>query len=123
MKTPDNKFNNFFNDPTPAMHDFRPPPSKVVEAIMVICLQNNEWYKDAKIRFVLACTLAGLAAQVSQMKENGDNAPVSASEAAFMMLVGDMLYATRNYAGDEELREFPEEEFSRKPDESEEDED
>lgn len=122
MSSPNNKFNDFFNNPTPAMQNFRPPPSKVVEALMILCLQNNEWYKDTKLRFVMACSLGALAIEVDALKKKGEES-INVSEAAFLMVLGDMLHATRQYAGEQELREFPVDEFSRDKDESEEEED
>jgi hypothetical protein len=41
-----------------------------------------------------------------EYKERGEDPPVTSGEAAFMMILGDLLSATTQYASDEEKKKF-----------------
>jgi hypothetical protein len=44
--------------------------------------------------------------QMREYRETGENPPVTSGEAAFMMILGDLLSATTQYASDEEKKKF-----------------
>jgi hypothetical protein len=44
--------------------------------------------------------------QMREYKERGEDPPVTSGEAAFMMILGDLLSATTQYASDEEKKKF-----------------
>lgn len=108
MANPKNNFHNFFNNPEPVMEKHKPKPPQVVEALMVITSQDHEWYKNPVSRMVILMTMERLAHEVRQEAEANDgkvDLPVHA--AAFLMILGDLAIATRQYASEEELRKFP----------------
>ena len=111
MANPRNNFNNFFDNPRPAMEQFRPSPVKVVEALMVLTSQDHEWYKDKTKRVILLSTMAALADEIKDAhaknlsrQELAELLPVHA--AAFLMVLGDLATATLEYASEEEIVKF-----------------
>ena len=111
MANPRNNFNNFFDNPRPAMEQFRPSPLKVVEALMVLTSQDHEWYKDKTKRVILLSTMAALADEIKEAhaknlsrQELAELLPVHA--AAFLMVLGDLASATLEYASQEEIVKF-----------------
>ena len=111
MANPKNNFGNFFDNPRPAMEQFRPSPLKVVEALMVLTSQDHEWYKDKTKRVILLSTMAALADEIKEAhaknlsrQELAELLPVHA--AAFLMVLGDLASATLEYASEEEIEKF-----------------
>jgi len=111
MANPRNNFNNFFDNPHPAMDKFRPSPLKVVEALMVLTSQDHEWYKDKTKRMILLSTMAALADDIKEAhaknlspRELAELLPVHA--AAFLMVLGDLATATLEYASQDEILKF-----------------
>lgn len=107
MRDPKNTFGNFFNDPRAAMEKHKPTPGQVVEFLMVLSSQDPEWYKDQSKRMILLLTMEKLAHEIKQEAEANDgkvDLPVHA--AAFLMILGDLAYATRHLGSKEENEKF-----------------
>ena len=116
---PGNNFSNFFNDPQKAMDvlNIKPTVSQVIHSLQVLTCQYPRWWQDEKLRLIVIGATTKLAHDIVQMKEKGEEVPLSVHEAAFMMVLGDFAEATREHAGEMELEMYPD------PDENEEDED
>lgn len=108
MNNPTNKFGNFFNDPKPVMGTIKPRPEQILEALYMIVVVGEEWYKRGDLRMVVVTTLQNLAQAVKEAKEKNGEQLLSPSESAFCCVLGDLALATREeYATDEEKEKFP----------------
>lgn len=107
MSNPTNNFDNFFTDPSSAAHKFRPNPEQVVEALMVITSQNHGWYKEPELRIMVLMTLSKLAQDLQEGEKITGKIEMPVHAAAFLMVLGDFIAATRQYASEIEIKQFP----------------
>ena len=107
MSNPTNNFDNFFTDPSSAAHKFRPNPEQVVEALMIITSQNHGWYKEPELRLMVLMTLSKLAQELQAEEKIKGKIDMPVHAAAFLMVLGDFVSATRQYASDIEIKQFP----------------
>ena len=103
MTNPRNNFNDFFNDPRPAMEKFRPSPEKVVEALMILTSQDHEWYKDQAKRGIILTTMSALAEDLKRLPPEEAKKAIPVHAAAFLMVLGDLAYATIHFASKKEI--------------------
>jgi hypothetical protein len=111
MPDPTNNFSNFFdnNDPHPMMHEFKPSIHEVIFSLVELVMRNPTFYKDQKLRLVASAAMAYATQELADAKERNERPKdVTAGDAAFMMLLGDMMSMTYDeFAGDLERKHFP----------------
>lgn len=104
-----NKFEGFFeSDNHPAMKMVTPTPSQIIEALMMICGQNHQFYKDPTLRLIICGSLDILEKHIIKTRDEGKTPDIHVGYAAFMMLLSDrMVDSYDDYAGDKERELFP----------------
>ena len=113
MNNPNNNFGNFFNmdeeiDPT-LIEQYRPSLSDVIRSLIELTSTNPMFYKNANLRMAVCAGVLYATQELGKCKEQGIQPKnVSVGDAAFMMLLGDMLSMTYDeFAGDLERQHFP----------------
>lgn len=111
MPDPTNNFSNFFdnNEPHPMMDEFKPSISQVIRSLVELVTLNPLFYMDEKLRLI-ACAAMGYATQelLDAKARNEKPKDVTVSDAAFMMILGDMMSMSYDeFAGDMEREKFP----------------
>ncbi len=104
-----NKFEGFFEeDNHPAMKMVVPTPSQIIEALMMICGQNHQFYKDSSLRLIICGSLGILEDHIIKARDEGRDPGIHVGYAAFMMLLSDrMVDSYDDYASDKEREMFP----------------
>jgi hypothetical protein len=104
-----NKFEGFFEEENhPAMNMVVPSTSQIIEALMMICGQNHQFYKDTSIRLIICGSLDVLEKHIIKARDEGRDPGIHVGYAAFMMLLADrMVDSYDDYAGDKERELFP----------------
>lgn len=106
----DNKFKGFFNDPSHAMESFTPRPETLLNGLLAICGSNPLWYKDAKLRLMVASCLSKLSDAVrAEMESSGQSKiQIDPFMAAFIVSMNELSIVTLDEYGTDEEREcFP----------------
>jgi hypothetical protein len=111
MANPKNNFGNFFNDPRPAMEKYRPSPAKVADALMVLISGEREWHTDQNKRLIVLGTLDQIAMDMKKFHATNPTKEqmteyLSPAATAFLMVVGDLIRATQQYASPFEIETF-----------------
>jgi hypothetical protein len=106
---PGNNFSNFFHNPQKAMDalNIKPTIEEVIHSLQVLTCQYPKWWQDEKLRLVVIGATTKLAHDITQMKERGEEVPLTVHAAAFMMVLGDITEATREFASEMELEMYP----------------
>lgn len=108
---PTNKFDGFFsgNGEIPQNVEMRTPTvPMMVHTLIVLTGTTPEWYKNANNRIIACSFLETIANAVKGFKDGKEkDAPVSLSEAAFLMMTSEILFATQQFASDEERERWP----------------
>ena len=103
-----NKFKDFFNDPSKMMDTFLPPRNTMIEALLAVVGTNPLWYRDHGPR-LLVCTLLGKIGD-SMQEEHRRIGKVNEDvwKAAFLTTCSELLLNTHErYASDEEREMYP----------------
>lgn len=108
---PTNKFDGFFQgDGTiPQNVEMRPPTVQMmVHTLIVLTGTTPEWYKNEKNRIIACSFLEAIADGVKGYKDGKEKeSPISLSEAAFLMMTSEILFATQQFASGEERERWP----------------
>ena len=108
---PTNKFDGFFdgNGEIPQNVEMRPPTVQMmVHTLIVLTGTTPEWYKIEKNRIIACSFLEAIADGVKDFKDGKEkDAPISLSEAAFLMMTSEIIFATQQFASDEERKRWP----------------
>jgi len=111
MPDPNNNFSNFFdnNDPHPMMEQFKPSIHDVIYSIIELVTRHPTFYMDEKLRLVVCAGLGYATQELAEAKARNERPKnVTAGDAAFMMLMGDMMSLTYDEnAGETERKHFP----------------
>jgi hypothetical protein len=111
MANPSNNFSNFFSsdEPHPMMDKFKPTIKQAIMGLIEMTAQSPMFYMDPQKRLMVCAVLAYATQELAEMKEkNIKPADVYPGDAAFMMVVGDMMSMTYDeFAGDQEREMFP----------------
>jgi hypothetical protein len=104
-----NQFEGFFENENHAAMSFNiPTTSQVIEALMMICGQNHQFYKDASLRLIICGGLDMCEKHIIKTRDEGKVPDIHVGYAAFMMLLADrMVDSYDDYAGDKERELFP----------------
>jgi len=111
MAEPNNNFNGFFNDPSPAMEKFRPSALKRTEILMMLMGSDRDWYKDQVKRMIVMGAMSDIGEEVRELhaknpsREECDKL-LTIHATAFLMIVGDLLQNTQQYASQEEIAQL-----------------
>jgi hypothetical protein len=111
MAEPNNNFNGFFNDPRPAMDKFRPPVLKRAEWLMMLMSHDRDWFKDQGKRMIVMGAMSDIGEEVRELHAKNPSREecekfLTAHATAFLMIVGDLLQSTQQYASQEEIAQF-----------------
>lgn len=111
MAEPKNNFNGFFNDPSPAMEKFRPSALKRTEILMMLMGSDRDWYKDQGKRMIVMGAMSDIGEEVRELHAKNPSREecekfLTAHATAFLMIVGDLLQSTQQYASQEEIEQF-----------------
>lgn len=111
MAEPNNNFNGFFNDPRPAMEKFRPSVLKRAEILMMLMGHDRHWFKDQGKRMIVLGAMSDIGEEVRELHEKNPSREecekfLTAHATAFLMIVGDLLQSTQQYASREEIEQF-----------------
>lgn len=103
-----NKFDNFFNDPTKIMGDkkFQPTLSMKVETLMALAGRNPYWWKNPDARLGMASLIHDCNCDLSECMDTGEKPDLHVFGAAFMMVMNDLLRSTSDFACDKEREMF-----------------
>ena len=108
---PTNKFDGFFdgNGEIPQNVEMRPPTVQMmVHTLIVLTGTTPELYKNEKNRIIACSFLEAIADGVKDFKDGKEkDAPISLSEAAFLMMTSEIIFATQQFASDEERKRWP----------------
>ena len=108
---PTTKFDGFFdgNGEIPQNVEMRPPTVQMmVHTLIVLTGTTPEWYKNEKNRIIAGSFLEAIADGVKDFKDGKEkDAPISLSEAAFLMMTSEIIFATQQFASDEERKRWP----------------
>ena len=108
---PTNKFEGFFNGngEVPKNVEMRPPTvPMMVHTLIVLTGTTPGWYTNEKNRIIACSFLEDIADAVKEFKDGKEkDAPISLSEAAFLMMTSEILFATQQFASDEERERWP----------------
>jgi hypothetical protein len=111
MSNPSNNFSNFFDSdqPPPMIKEFKPTIKQAIITLLDIVAQSPMFYKDPAKRLVVSMIIAYATQELQEAKDkNLKPADVTPGDAAFMMIVGDMMSLTYDeYAGEKEREMFP----------------
>jgi hypothetical protein len=107
---PKNQFEGFFDNPEKPLsfngETIKPPIGACIQTLMMVCASVPDWHKQGAMRMFVCEGLHIASDQMREYKERGEDPPVTSGEAAFMMILGDLLSATTQYASDEEKKKF-----------------
>ena len=111
MAEPNNNFNGFFNDPRPAMDKFRPSVLKRTEILMMLMGSDRHWFKDQGKRMIVLGAMSDIGEEVRELHEKNPSREecekfLTSHATAFLMIVGDLLQNTLQYASREEIEQF-----------------
>ena len=111
MAEPNNNFNGFFNDPRPAMDKFRPSVLKRAEILMMLMGHDRDWFKDQGKRMIVLCAMSDIGEEVRELHDKNPSREecekfLTSHATAFLMIVGDLLQNTQQYASQEEIAQF-----------------
>lgn len=100
----ENKFKDFFNDPTPILKDkkFQPSLQQKIEALMLMTGKFPNWWNEQPLRLMVAGMAHDCTREVAEMLDQGKKPDIHIACGAFMMLLNDMLRMTSEHACDEE---------------------
>lgn len=107
---PKNQFEGFFDNPEKPLsfngETIKPPIGACIQTLMMVCASVPDWHKQPAMRMFVCEGLHIASDHMREYRETGENPPVTSGEAAFMMILGDLLSATTQYASDEEKKKF-----------------
>jgi len=111
MAEPNNNFNGFFNDPSPAMEKFRPSVLKRAEILMMLMGHDRHWFKDQGKRMIVLGAMSDIGEEVRELHDKNPSREecekfLTSHATAFLMIVGDLLQNTQQYASQEEIAQF-----------------
>ena len=111
MAEPNNNFNGFFNDPSPAMEKFRPSALKRTEILMMLMGSDRDWYKDQGKRMIVLVAMSTIGEEVRELHDKNPSPEecekfLTSHATAFLMIVGDLLQNTQQYASQEEIAQL-----------------
>ena len=111
MAEPNNNFNGFFNDPRPAMEKFRPSVLKRTEILMMLMGHDRHWFKDQGKRMIVLGAMSDIGEEVRELHDKNLSREecekfLTSHATAFLMIVGDLLQNTQQYASQEEIEQF-----------------
>ena len=111
MAEPNNNFNGFFNDPRPAMEKFRPSVLKRAEILMLLMGHDRHWFKDQGKRMIVLGAMSDIGEEVRELHDKNPSREecekfLTSHATAFLMIVGDLLQNTQQYASQEEIAQF-----------------
>lgn len=111
MAEPNNNFNGFFNDPRPAMDKFRPSVLKRAEILMMLMGHDRYWFKDQGKRMIVLGAMSDIGEEVCELHDKNPSREecekfLTSHATAFLMIVGDLLQNTQQYASQEEIAQF-----------------
>ena len=111
MAEPNNNFNGFFNDPSPAMEKFRPSVLKRAEILMMLMGHDRHWFKDQGKRMIVLGAMSDIGEEVRELHDKNPSREecekfLTSHATAFLMIVGDLLQNTQQYASQEEIAHF-----------------
>lgn len=111
MAEPNNNFNGFFNDPSPAMEKFRPSALKRAEILMMLMGHDRHWFKDQGKRMIVLGAMSDIGEEVRELHDKNPSREecekfLTSHATAFLMIVGDLLQNTQQYASQEEIAQF-----------------
>ena len=103
-----NKFENFFNDPTKVLKDkkFQPSLEQKVQSLMIMASKFPNWWNEQPLRLMVATLSYDCNRELKEMMEAGKHPDMHIACGAFMMLLNDMLQLTSNNACEEEKQMF-----------------
>jgi hypothetical protein len=103
-----NKFKDFFNDPSKIMDNMIPPRNMMIDALLAVVGTNPLWYRDQGHR-LLVCTLLGkIGDSMRQEQERTGKVDEDVWKAAFLTTCSELLLNThQRYASEEEREMYP----------------
>jgi hypothetical protein len=103
-----NKFENFFNDPTKALQDpkFRPSLNAKIESLMAMTGKFPNWHSQQPLRLIVASLAHECNCEFERHIDNGTKPDIHVFAGAFMMLLNDILGMTADNACEEEQKMY-----------------
>lgn len=104
----ENKFSNFFNDPTKVLKEkkFQPTLEQKVEALMLMAGKFPNWWQEQPLRLMVAGMAHDCTCELGEILDRGEKPDLHIACGAFMMLLNDMLRMTSEYACEEEKQMY-----------------
>lgn len=103
-----NKFKDFFSDPSKIMDNMIPPRNMMIEALLAVVGTNALWYREEGPRMMVCVLLAKIADSMREEQERNGKIDEDVWKAAFLTSCSELLLNTHDrYASDEEREQFP----------------
>lgn len=109
--TPNNNFKGMFGNQDKFANLMKdklkePTPKEALEMLAKMMGANKEWYKNEMFRMMACSVNTMLHDYVVDEIEKGNERPLDFGSLAYLMLVGDILQMTKEYASEKELETF-----------------
>lgn len=103
-----NKFKDFFNDPSKVANNFIPPRDKMLEGLLVIVGTDPLWYQKPAPRMLVSALMSKVADSMRLEQQQTGKVDEDVWKAAFITTCSELLINTRDkYASQEELIDYP----------------
>lgn len=104
-----NEFEGFFENPSSSkFQKYAPTIEQVAQALMTLCGQNVQWYKNPELRLMAWGGVSTICRQIQQSIDENRKPDLHIAYAGFLMLLQDRLVTSyAEFAGDEERERFP----------------
>ena len=103
-----NKFKDFFNDPSKVTANFTPPRGKMIDAMLAVVGTDPLWYRNQTARLIVCALLAKIADAMREEQERNGKLVEDVWKCAFITTCSELLLNTHDrYASDEERECYP----------------
>jgi hypothetical protein len=103
-----NKFKDFFNDPSKVTANFTPPRGRMIDAMLAVVGTDPLWYRNQQARLIVCALIAKIADTMREDQARNGKLVEDVWKCAFITTCSELLLNTHDrYASDEERVSFP----------------